>query len=92
MKIPRKYQVFDSTVVSVSSKDRERLSPHLVSSGRLNEMFLLGVNEPDLCRLVVLELMGNQRRDILSRLLSRILTIQRRRIQGRIEKCLQKKR
>lgn len=90
MKIPLKYQLFDGPPVEISDKDRERLIPHLVSSGHLNEMFLLGVNEVDLKRLVVLELVGTKRRPILVRLLGRVSSIQRRAILARLDSCLQK--
>lgn len=90
MKIPAKYQVFDSAVV-LSSKDAERLSPYLVGWMHLAEL-LKDINETDLTRLVILELLGKQRRKILDRLLMRLGRVQRKRIEERISKCLPKKK
>lgn len=86
MKIPQKYQVFDE-IVEISDKDRVRLSVHLVGWNKLNEIFLLGsINEPDLRRLVVMEIMGSRRMSIVSRLLGRLQKIQRKRIDQNIAK------
>lgn len=86
MKIPLKYQVFDEPV-EISDKDKQRLSVHLVGWNRLNEIFLLGsINEPDLRRLVIMEIMGSRRMTIVSRLLGRLQKIQRKRIDQNIAK------
>lgn len=86
MKIPQKYQVFDEPV-EISDKDKQRLSVHLVGWNRLNEIFLLGsINEPDLRRLVIMEIMGSRRMTIVSRLLGRLQKIQRKRIDQNIAK------
>lgn len=86
MKIPQKYQVFDEPV-EISDKDKQRLSMHLVGWNRLNEIFLLGsINEPDLRRLVIMEIMGSRRMSIVSRLLGRLQKIQRKRIDQNIAK------
>lgn len=86
MKIPTKYQVFDEEV-EISDKDRQRLSVHLVGWNRLNEIFLLGsINESDLRRLVVMEIMGSRRMSIVNRLLGRLQKIQRKQIDYRIAK------
>lgn len=86
MKIPQKYQVFDEPV-EISDKDKQRLSVHLVGWNRLNEIFLLGsINEPDLRRLVIMEIMGSRRMSIVSRLLGRLQKIQRKRIDQNIAK------
>ena len=88
MKIPQKYQVFDEPV-EISDKDKQRLSVHLVGWNRLNEIFLLGsINEPDLRRLVIMEIMGSRRMSIVSRLLGRLQKIQRKRIDQNIAKLL----
>lgn len=86
MKIPDRYQVFDVAVV-VSSKDEQRLSGYLTGWMRLAEL-LHDINEPDLMRLVIMELLGKQRRKILDRLLMRLGRVQRKRIEERITKCL----
>ena len=91
MKVPHNCQVFDHVVI-LNSKDAERLSPHLSGWGSLNEILLLGINVPDLERLVVLELMSPRpRRQILERLLGRISTIERSQIYARIYECLKNK-
>jgi hypothetical protein len=88
MRVPSKYQIFEQPVV-LTSKDAERLSYHLGNWTRLNEVMLLGINLPDLRRLVVLELMGLKRRSILSRVLGRIAKEQRRDRWAKIERALE---
>lgn len=83
MKIASKYQVFRDPV-EVSDKDEQRLKIHLKGWNRLNEILLLGVNEPDLRRLVVLELMGQRRPVIIDRLLGRLVKLERKAINDRI--------
>ena len=87
MKLAQKYQVFDDPV-DVESKDLDRLKSHLTGWNKLNEILLLGINEPDLRRLVIMELMGSRRMTIVNRLLGRLATLQRERIKGRIAKLL----
>jgi hypothetical protein len=49
-------------------------------------LFLLGsVNEPDLKRLVVMELMGKQRRSLIVRLMGRLAKLDRQRYFRRID-------
>ena len=86
MKIPPKFQIFDLPVV-LDGKDEDRLSPYLVSWTRLSAL-LVDINEPDLQRLVILELLGKQRRKILDRILMRLGKVQRKKIEKRIEKLL----
>lgn len=76
MKIPQRYQVFD-TKVEISEKDEQRLSAHLSGWVTLHEMFLLGLNAPDLRRLIVLEMIKARRKDILRRLLGRLSATER---------------
>lgn len=85
MKIPLKYQVFDEPV-EISDKDRQRLSVHLAGWNRLNEILLLGINEEDLRRLIVMEIMAARRMTIVSRLLGRLQKLQRKRIDQNIAK------
>ncbi len=87
MNIPSKYQVFDQPV-EVSNKDQQRLRIHLLGWNRLNEILLLGVNEVDLRRLVVMEVMGARRMTIINRLLGRLAKLERRRITERIGKLI----
>lgn len=88
MKIPQKYQIFDDPV-ELTDKDQERLKVHLVGWNHLNEILLLGsINEPDLMRLVILELAGSRRMDIINRLLGRLAKLQRRRLRERIQKLV----
>jgi hypothetical protein len=88
MRVPSKYQIFEQPMV-LTSKDAERLSYHLGNWTRLNEVMLLGINLPDLRRLVVLELIGLKRRSILSRLLGRIAKQQHRDRWAKIERVLE---
>lgn len=86
MKIPLKYQVFDEDV-EISDKDHQRLSVHLAGWNRLNEIFLLGsINESDLRRLVIMEIMGSRRPSMINRLLGRLQKLQRKQIDYRIAK------
>jgi hypothetical protein len=88
MRVLLKYQIFEQPVI-LTNKDADRLSYHLGNWTRLNEVMLLGVNLPDLRRLVVLELMGLKRRSILSRLLGRIAKEQHRERWAKIERVLE---
>jgi hypothetical protein len=87
MRVLLKYQIFEQPVI-LTNKDADRLSYHLGNWTRLNEVMLLGVNLPDLRRLVVLELMGLKRRSILRRLLGRIAKEQHRSRWVTIERVL----
>lgn len=82
-----KYQIFGSPI-EILEKDAARLSSHLTGWNKLNEIFLLGLNEPDLRRMVVLELMGARRQSIISRLLGRLSKLERQRYNQNIEKAL----
>ena len=85
MKIPTKYQIFDDSV-EILDKDVERLSSCIGGWNRLHELFLLGsVNEPDLKRLVVMELMGKQRHSLIVRLMGRLAKLDRQRYFRRID-------
>lgn len=88
MKIPLKYQIFDNDVF-IGDKDEERLRVHLSNWKRLHEIMLLGLNIPDLQRLVIMELLGNGRQRILVRLLGRLSTLQRTELQRKIKLLLE---
>jgi hypothetical protein len=51
-------------------------------------MFLLGMNESDLRRLVVIELMEGRRWAIINRLLGRLAKVEREKYKRRIERAL----
>jgi len=88
MKIPTKYQIFDDSV-EILDKDVERLSSCIGGWNRLHELFLLGsVNEPDLKRLVVMELMGKQRQSLIVRLMGRLAKLDRQRYFRRIAQAV----
>tara|TARA_R110000868_G_scaffold11798_5_gene57586 strand:+ start:4301 stop:4570 length:270 start_codon:yes stop_codon:yes gene_type:complete len=87
IRIPIKFQIFDSPV-ELSEKDASRLKVHLTGWNKLNEVFLLGLNEPDLRRMVVMELMDDHRRSIISRLLGRLAKMQRQKYLQKISKAL----
>lgn len=86
MKIPSDLQVFD-TPVSLSDKDEQRLSVYLTGYMKLAGP-LATINEPDLMRLVVMELSGKKRWKLLDRLLMRLGRVQRKRIEKRILRLL----
>jgi hypothetical protein len=88
MRIPSRLQIFENEVI-LTDKDAERLQVHLSNWRRLHEIMLLGVNVSDLRRLVILELLGNGRRFIITRLLGRIAKLQRVETLQRIDKLLQ---
>jgi hypothetical protein len=85
--IPDRYAIFDTPCI-LDSKDAERLTPYLSGWKRLAPLLKLGVNEPDLMRLITLELIGKQRRFLIDRLVSRLGCVQRRRLEKRITKAL----
>jgi hypothetical protein len=87
MTIPKKFQLF-SEHVELSDKDAERLGSYLSGWMSLHAFLLQGVNDADIRRLVVIELMGMRRRSILDRLLSRINTNSRKKVQIKLEAAL----
>lgn len=88
MTIPAKYQIFD-TPVELSDKDSERLSPYLIGWGRLHALFQSGVNETDLKRLIILEMMDRRRDAMISRLVMRLGRVQRLKLEAKIKKTVQ---
>ena len=86
MKIPTAHQIFDTPVI-LTDKDAERLAPWLVSEPKLCAV-LTGISEPDLRRLVVLELSGAKRYSVLRRLVARFGMCYRKRIARSIAKLL----
>lgn len=90
MNIPPRYQVFPQPV-QISAKDEQRLRPHLSGWEKLWTFLSAGVNDPDLKRLVIMELLGAQRPMILERLLARLGKVQRAELDRRIQACLVKR-
>ena len=73
--------------VTVTPRDVKRLSPHLASTGTLNEMLVLDVaSTDDLQRMLVMESTGNYARDgharysVVRKLVARILSRERTRM------------
>ena len=90
MKIPDKYQIFNTPVV-LTDKDHDRLAPHLSGWPRLHQLFQSGViNQPDLQRLIIIELMDRKRLMLIHRLLGRLESITRKEVERRIARCLRK--
>ncbi len=83
MKIPLKYQVFDEKI-TITDKDAERLKQYLTGWNKLVQVLIAGVNKPDIQRLIILELMGKRRPQIIDKLLVRLGKIERERIEERI--------
>lgn len=87
MKIPAKYQIFAEPVILLDV-DAERFAPYLSCWMHLHMLLTLGVNVPDLQRLIILELCGQRRRHILTRLVGRLGRVQRHALERRIERLL----
>jgi len=73
--------------VTVTPRDVKRLSPHLVSTGALNEMLVLDVaSTDDLQRMLIMESTGKHARDgharysVVRKLVARILSRERTRM------------
>jgi hypothetical protein len=84
MNIPRRCQIFDY-LIKVSDKEYARLRPCLTGWNKLNTLFTGGITEADLLRLVVIELMHQHRKVILSRLLGRLSKVQRAKYNRKIK-------
>ncbi len=88
MNIPTQYQIFDGPPVVVCSKDEERLKPYLRGVTPLTIFFarkgINGINEPDLKRLLIMELLDRRREPIVSRIISRLVSHQRAALKKRI--------
>jgi hypothetical protein len=84
MTIPKKYQVFAQPVILID-KDAARLAPNLTSWPKLNAMLRVqAFNEPDLRRLVILELVGGRRWRIVNRLLMRLGRFDRAQLEKKV--------
>lgn len=75
-----------SSRITISAKDANRLSPHLVSARRLNEVLVMdSIDSDDLRRMVLLEAeRATPRVTIVRKLLGRIYARQRAEILGLI--------
>ena len=88
MTIPKEFQIFEKKI-DLSDKDAERLTPYLAGWRVLAQWFYSAkVNEPDLQRLIALELMGARRRMILERLAARLGSLSRWKVKAKIEGLL----
>ena len=87
MTIPERLQIFETRVV-LTDKDAERLKAHLGNWEKLAGLLTVGVNELDVQRLIVLELMGKGREKLLERLLMRFGRLYRNRITAAVKSCL----
>ena len=86
MKIPAKYQVFDSPVI-LTDQDEQRLSG-LLSGWPTLSGIIAGTCEPDVQRMIIMEMLGKKRMPMLHRLIGRLSTIRRQRIYQRIAKAI----
>jgi hypothetical protein len=82
--IPAKLQIFQDGNVVLSDKDAERLAPFLGGWPKLNSFFLTSPTEPDLKRLLIMELMGDCREQMVDKLLARLGTVTQARWRKRI--------
>lgn len=87
MIIPHKYQVFDDEV-AMSDEQEKRLSPYLSNFNKLYAKLVDGVNDDDLRRMLIIELMGKARPAIIDRIRKRLLRQTRERIDAKIENLL----
>lgn len=86
MKIPAKLQLFE-TPVALSDQDEERLSVYLGCYDYFVPL-LNKVNEPDLRRLIVMELSGKRRWKILERLVMRVSRLDRLELEKKVRAAL----
>jgi hypothetical protein len=86
MKIPDHLQLFATPVV-LSDKDEERLSVYLTGFDPFVHL-LCTINEPDLRRLVVMELAGKKRWKILERLVMRVSRLERLALEEKVKGLL----
>jgi selenocysteine-specific translation elongation factor len=68
----------------VSFKDAQRLRPHLTSYTKLAELLMIdppnGPSEKDLEHLLVLELGGQKRKNVIKKIVGRMLSLRRKKI------------
>ncbi len=86
MKIPSRLQIFGEPVI-LSDVDASRLSVYLVGFMHLATP-ILTINEPDVKRLIVMELLGKRRWKLLERLIMRLGRMQRQALEKRVRKLL----
>lgn len=65
--------------IKLTRADRKKVT-HLQSWHTLNELFLLGVTETEVKKLILLELEGAARRTIVNRLVARLGKLNRKQI------------
>lgn len=86
MKIPTRLQIFDEPI-TLSDVDESRLSVYL--SGFMTLATPISkINEPDVKRLIVMELAGKRRWKLLERLIMRLGRMQRQTLEKKVKKLL----
>jgi hypothetical protein len=83
----------DAFGVTLSKKDLIRLRSHLGGWNKLNEILLLNgnISPDDLKRLILIELSGKCRADILRKLVTRLFAREQEILWGLVESCLSAK-
>lgn len=71
--------------VTITKRDLQRKVP---SWSRLNEMFILGLSDQELKKLILVELNGKKRREILSRLCARLKTQELKQLRELVFECI----
>lgn len=74
--------------VSLTIKDVKRLLPHLSNWPKLSNVLMLGLPNEDLKKMVLIELNGKQRREILSRLCARLKKQELKQLRELVFACL----
>ena len=78
--------------ITISRNDSKRLAPHLSGWNHLNEILLLGqITTHDLKRMVLIEVTGLGRRDIIRKLVARLKRQEARQLLAHIDLCLKNK-
>ena len=86
MRIPFKYQIFPLLIV-ITARDEDRLWPLLSGRPTLHSV-LAKTCEPDIKRMIILEMMNRRRSMILTRLVGRLTHVQKKRLQAKIRKAI----
>jgi hypothetical protein len=87
MKIPDRFQIFD-TPVTLTYADQDRLAPHVSNYNKLHELLLLPITDDDLKKMAIIELMGKARWTIIYRLLCQINNVQQTRWTAKAKKVI----
>jgi hypothetical protein len=87
MKIPDRLQIFAKPVI-LTDKDAIRLERHLGGWGSSLALVLTGMQERDVERMIVIEMMGSKRPQILERLVGRYMKLTKVRIQKKVKEAI----